>query len=136
MEPALLYEFVGRVMVYVGGRRPPTDAEWDGHLLALRQHVAVHSDWRCIVWPGAAPISPVHRKRLADVLPKNARTAVVTDNVVDRGIVTALAWFVDGIRAFSLSHQDQALAYLQLRPDETAPVLEASRRLRAQMAGG
>jgi hypothetical protein len=37
MERALLYEFVGRVMVYVGGARPPTDEEWDAHLQALRK---------------------------------------------------------------------------------------------------
>jgi hypothetical protein len=134
MERALLYEFVGRVMVYVGGARPPTDEEWDAYLHALRKHVEAHPDCRSIVWPGAAPISAVQRKQLAATLPKNARTAVLTDSMVDRGIVTALTWFVDGIKAFSLSREDEALAHLQLRKDEWSAVLEAGQRLRKQMA--
>jgi hypothetical protein len=134
MELALLYEFVGRVMVYVGGARPPSDEEWDAYLHALRKHVAAHPDCPSIVWPGPAPISAVQRRQLAQTLPRNARTAVLTESMVDRGIVTALSWFVDGIKAFSLSREDEAMAHMQLRKDEAGAVLEAGRRLRRQMA--
>jgi hypothetical protein len=133
MERALLYEFVGRVMVYVGGARPPSDEEWGAYLVALRTHVGAHPDCPSIVWPGAAPISAVQRKQLTAALPKKARTAVLTDSMVDRGIVTALSWFVDGIKAFSLLREDEALAHLQLRKDEADAVLEAGRRLHQQM---
>jgi hypothetical protein len=133
MERVFLYEFVGRVMVYVGGARPPGDEQWDAYLNHLRRHVKAHPECPSIVWPGAAPISAVQRKQLADTMPKNGRTAVLSDSVVDRGIVTALSWFIDGIKAFPLFREDEALAHLQLKEDEAAAVLEAGRRLRSQM---
>lgn len=134
MTASIVYEFVGRVLVYVGGPNTPDTHDWDEHIRVLRDHVAAHPDSRSFIWAGGARLSAIQRKQLAEVMPKKTRTSVVTSNMIDRGIVTALTWFVDGIKAFSPSQEDEALAHLDLRADEIAPVLEASARLRKQMS--
>ncbi len=134
MAASILYEFVGRVLVYVGGSSTPETDDWDEHIRALREHVAAHPDSRSLVWAGGARLSAIQRKQLADVMPKKTRTSVITDSMIDRGIVTALTWFVDGIKAFSPSEEDEAVAHLDLRDEEIAPVMEAAARLRTQMA--
>jgi hypothetical protein len=133
MSEPFLCEFVGRVVVFVGGTRSPTQSEWDGHIEALRTHIAAHPDSRSCVWARGANLSPTQRKQLTDTLPKNARTAVLTSSLVDRGVVTAIAWFVDGVRAFSPESEPAAFAYLGLTRDEIDRVVETSRRLRAKM---
>jgi hypothetical protein len=136
MAIALLYEFVGRVLVYVGGPMPPEQGEWDEHLRALAAHAAQHPNMRSLVWTGGAHLPATQRKQLAEVMPKTARTAVLTRNTVDRGIVTALGWFISSIKAFSPSDEVGAVAYLELGPEEAASAFEVGQRLRKQMAAG
>jgi hypothetical protein len=131
---ALLCEFVGRVVVYVGGARSPTPAEWDAHIAALREHVASHPDSRSLVFASGVRLSPTQRKQLADVMPKSARSSVLTASTVDRGVVTALSWFVGGIKAFAPTDEDGAIAFLDLSASEIPPVKEASKRLRAKIS--
>lgn len=135
MGASISYEFVGRVCVYVGGPNTPETEDWDEHIRALRDHVAAHPDSRSLIWANGARLSALQRKQLAEVMPKKTRTSVITSSVIDRGIVTALTWFVEGIKAFSPAQEKDALAHLDLREDELSPVVAASERLRKQMSG-
>jgi hypothetical protein len=62
---------------------------------------------------------------------KQAGSAVLTDSVVTRGVVTALSWFGVPIKAFAPSQLASALEFLSVPSDqrqETAAVVERVRR--------
>jgi hypothetical protein len=133
MPIAYLNEFVGRVLVFVGGPVSPAQHEWDDHIRALEAHAAKHPDMRSLVWSGGANLPPAQRKQLTETMPKTARTAVLTKSPLDRGVVTALSWFLGGIKAFAPEDEAGAIAYLELDPEEARAALAVGRRLRRQM---
>jgi hypothetical protein len=133
MALAFLDEFVGRVLVFVGGPVTPGQAEWDEHIRALEAHAAKHANMRALVWSGGAKLPPAQRKQLTDAMPKTARTAVLTKSPVSRGVVTALSWFLGGIKAFAPEDEAGAVAYLELSPAEAEAAFAVARRLHRRM---
>jgi hypothetical protein len=136
MPPTFLYEFVGRVLVYVGCPVVPDATEWDDHIEALRAYCKAEPDLRGLIWGGGSKLTPTQRMQITETMPKGARIAVVTNSAVDRGMVVAIGWFVRGIRAFAPGHETEAIAHLDLMPSEAAIVRSVWLRLRAEMDRG
>jgi hypothetical protein len=117
-----------RVCVAVLHTRPPTDEEW-GRWVALiggrAKGVA-----RVIVETQNGP-NAAQRKALAEATRhKDVRFAVLTDSIMVRGIITALAWLGVPHRAFAVGQHRQAAAYLELTGAELEQVQQELPRLR------
>ena len=120
----------GTTLIVVHGRSDPTDSEWQQLLEAWRSHPEVTE--QLVLTLGGGP-NVVQRRQSLEIL--NARplgsppTAVLTDSVVVRGMVTALGWFATNrLRAFALERVEDALTFLHV--DEA----EKRRQLRERLA--
>jgi hypothetical protein len=77
---------------------------------------------------GRSEATSVQRKNVADISrAKGIRTAVVTDDGVVRGFVTAVSWLGANMRAFPWANANDALTYLEV----TGP---AAQRALAELA--
>lgn len=115
------------VMVQVQ-RGKLADAEWDGMVEAIRRDAA---QLRAIIVVATGSEGPTatQRKQVAEVAatyPHSFRgVAVLTDSIIVRGALTAIAWLIPGrfpSRAFSLDDLDGALRFLGLNDLEAAKV--------------
>jgi hypothetical protein len=109
-----------------GGLSPAEFAEW---LERLREP-GVKNFLSCAVGP--VGMSSVQRRQAGDFAKERGiRTAVVTDDRIGRGIVTAVSWLGADIRAFSWADMEDAAAFLGVHsPDERAKVASLARALR------
>ncbi|HEY6559062.1 MAG TPA: hypothetical protein VI072_17380 [Polyangiaceae bacterium] len=62
-------------------------------------------------------------------------TAVVSSSMAVRFVISVFALTNPGIRGFAPSHLGDAIAYLELKPDECALVEAIARRLSRLVAG-
>lgn len=120
-----------RVHVVIHDARPPTDDEWESYLAQLRERRDSHPRFFIESYGGGPDAK--QRRALAEVVDKDAmRVAVLTDSIVARGILTALAWLGLPQRAFAIGAQREAIAFLELDEDEAERLLEVLPRLRAE----
>ncbi len=106
------WTFLDDVVVSFATEGPVRDEPWSQFVSELRSKelVAYLATNR-----GAAKINSVQRKMAADAIEgKGIPIAVVTDERLVRGIVTAAAWLGMNVKAFSWSHLDDALRYLSI----------------------
>lgn len=121
----------GRLMIAVQHAVPPTEDEWQ-RWLSFASH-AEH-ELRALV-ETHGPCGPDARQRqqlAATVRGIDVRTAILTDSVVTRGIVTAIAWFGVSLRAFPHGSTTEAHRYLELTTEEQARVLATLPDLRRE----
>lgn len=122
----------GRVYVAIHDTAPPTAAEWADWLALMREPRDAQPRFY-VESHGGGPDAK-QRRELAEVFDTaTMRVAVLTDSLVVRGILTALAWLGFSQRAFAPSDQRAAFAFLELDADEVRRVLEELPRLRAEM---
>ena len=121
-----------RVYTLVYGAAPPTDEEWSRCIALFRERAG--KDSRFLVETHGGGPDPKQRKALADLL-RNEDTlvAVMTDSVVARGIITALAWFGLPQRGFALNDLRAAASYLGLSSAELHHASEDLTRLRFEL---
>lgn len=111
---------VDRVLLAVHWAAPPSDDEWDRWIeltcdqpgAVVRALVEAYDE----VGPNAK-----QRKALADrirVSGRDVRSAILTDSVIVRGIVTAIAWLSVSLRAFATNQHHPAASYLELTDSE------------------
>jgi hypothetical protein len=100
----------------VHGHDEPTDDEWQQLMAAWRSHPEVTS--QLVLTLGGGP-NVVQRRESVELL--NARpggspaTAVLTDSIAVRGIVTALGWFATNrLAAFSFEGVEAAFDFLRV----------------------
>jgi hypothetical protein len=118
-----------RVMVCVHDEHAPTDAEWDRWIELLRQRVG--RDARVFVETRGGGPNAKQRKLLADAAKDlDLRSAVLSDSIVVRGILTAIAWLGVPLRAFSPGEYRPAAEYLGLTQDELQRTFEILAGLR------
>ena len=80
---------------------------------------------------GASTINSVQRKTGAEVVKVSGiKIAVVLDNAITRGLITALGWL--GLPMKSCANEIQALEYLAPQGIEPSKVLEIVAKLKAQ----
>jgi len=122
----------GEIMVVVHTAQPPSDTEWKAYIDGVASSDL--QTLRSIVFTDGGAPNSAQRKTINDVLEgRPVPGIVVSPNAMVRGVVTALAWFNPGIRAFSPDHFDDAVAYLELSPAEIETVWETIEKLRVQL---
>jgi hypothetical protein len=80
---------------------------------------------------GAAQLNGVQRKQVSEVYRRlGLQVAVLADEVLTRGIVTALGWLGVNIKAFSWKDIRTALQYLEVSKSFEDQAIQAVSRLR------
>ena len=121
-----------RVFTVVYGADAPTNEEWT-RCLALFQERAGQPSRFLVQTHGGGPDAK-QRKVLADTLRnEDARIAVMTDSILARGILTALAWLGLPQRGFALHDLRAAAEYLGLSSEELQHAGEELARLRYEL---
>ena len=121
----------GRVCVAVLRDAPPTQEEWSSWLTLLRARKG--APVRVLVETQSGP-NASQRKALSDTLrDEDARFAILTDSLIVRGIVTALAWLGLPHHAFAPSQHVQACNYLDLSTEEREEAERELSRLRRKL---
>ena len=121
-----------RVLVAVHHAVPPTNEEWQRGF-DLIDGLPVGTGRALVDTNGPCGPSPSQRRELAvHVKRVGMRSAIFTDSIVLRGMVTALAWFGIGLRAFEPGNYRDAGNYLELSKAELASAIEAIARLRLE----
>ena len=135
----LAYEKLGNCIVFVGGRHPFDNTEWDtySHFLETTFAEGAKTDTKfvCIVLTEIGPTG-AQRQRLNDALApvfKTFKTAVLTSSHLARGILTAMSWIYPVYRAFNSSELDDALAYLELDENLRPVVQKTVETLKGQL---
>jgi hypothetical protein len=123
---------IGRVMVGVHDAQPPTDAEWSRWITLGR--TSSESELRLIVETrGQGGPNAKQRRELADSLSRfELRCAILSDSLMVRGVVTAVAWLGVALRAFQPGDHRRAAEYLELTDAELAAALVAFVELRRE----
>ncbi|MET0283089.1 MAG: hypothetical protein ABW352_01410 [Polyangiales bacterium] len=120
----------GRLMLAVLHDRAPSDDEW-GRWLGLAAE-RVGKDLRAM-FEVHGSVGPDARQRQAmmPLLPKlDPRTAVLSNSLVVRGVVTAVSWLGIPNAAFGAEQHAAAALYLELTQAELALALERLPMLR------
>ena len=123
----------GRVLLGVHHQHPPTDEEW-ARWIALAIERSAEGVRTIVESGGSTGPNAKQRKALAEALQGvNIRSAILTDSLIVRGIVTAIAWLNVSLRAFAPDQQREAADYLGLDASERAWAFAELRRMRADL---
>jgi hypothetical protein len=130
----MVYTFVGNLVVMLHTKNTCGDAELGAYLAELAKRDVVGT--RVFVLTDGGGLTAKQRKELNDVLGgRQQMCAVVSNDAIVRGIVTALAWFNRSIKSFPPSQVEEALLYLKVPRDEFFQVQAQIKRLRAELYG-
>jgi hypothetical protein len=130
--PNMASAMVGDLGIAVHGTEAPTDAEWHAMLETMRR--ADLKRFRGLIFTdGGAPNTAQRRRLTALVDAHPIHAAVVTASPVARGVVTALRWYIPGMKTFAPDRLPEALAYLRVSPAELKAVKATVARLRAEL---
>lgn len=122
-----------RVGVAVHDNVPPTDEEW-ARWIALSRDSGLMEGRALIESEHGAGPNAKQRKQMAEaILGRDIRASILTESLVVRGIVTAIAWLGIPQRAFPLGHYDEALNFLELNDTERERALAELSRLRTEL---
>jgi hypothetical protein len=127
----MLMSHFDRVSLAVHDSAPPTDDEWERWMAYYRGR----TQGRALVesHEGAGP-NAKQRKLLAErTQGVDLRAAILTDSLVARGIVTAIAWLGIPQAAFPPGHFQQAGDFLGLTKEELQRAVDEINRLRIEM---
>src|SRR5690606_33867423 len=122
-------------------KRSPSDAEWDeylGHIQAARELTrgGLGAVSAVVVTDGGAP-DAAQRKRLTRVVQGwEPVGAVISESLLVRGIVTALAWLGLRVRFFTLDEVSAALCSAAVPQGEHEALLQDMRALASTLDGG
>jgi hypothetical protein len=126
-------EIQGRVVLLVHGGLAYTPEEW-GSILALARRPDL-ADLRVLVHDDNGTIDSARRAELIKAMDGRRPTAaVLTDDLLSRGVVTAIGWFTSGIKAFARADFETAARYLELTADERAFASKTIARLCGTLA--
>lgn len=88
-----------------------------------------------MVVAGSGAPDSVQRQLLTDLVPaKQRRTAVVSDSVVARGVLTAFRWYGLEVAAFKSSAIEEAHRFVEATPEEAAWLRKGVAAARAESA--
>ena len=102
---------VADVLVYHDlSATPPALAAWTEYLASLSTKLGQIS--RCLIVPSRGGLSAHQREQVRRLIGPRP-TAVLTDSVINRGIITSLTWFGVPIHAFRPGEYQAALTWLK-----------------------
>jgi hypothetical protein len=105
-----------------------SDEHWDRFVKDLK---AKPIRWYLSTTMGAVEVNSVQRKKCIDVLKsKGVGVAVVTDERVVRGIVTAASWLGVNVKAFPWTDINGAIQHIQVSREAVDRYVEAVAKLR------
>jgi hypothetical protein len=119
---------VDRVCLAVLYAKPPSDEEWAAWLALLRTRAG--QDARILVETHSGPNAAQRSALVEATRDLDVRFAILTDSIIVRGIVTALAWLGVPHRAFGTDQHLPAAKYLELTGEELERVHSELPRLR------
>ena len=126
---------VGDVFVAVHDAQPPTDADWNA---TIRHYRKFKPQIRCglIVSEGGGPTAPQRKALAGEEASDKVPRAVVTSSAVTRGIVTAMRWIGQDIRAFSPDELVGAFRFLGIPDEQQKAVLDTVANLFDELRAG
>jgi hypothetical protein len=133
MRPAPLHKLVGDVRLVVRGPIEPSDEQFEAHV-AGAQAMAGSVRVVLVVYDSSAGISPKHRAWLVRAGLFDVPHAVLTDALVARAEITAVAGFGAPIRPFARHEFDEACAFLAIPPLSRPDLLQQIAVMKAQLA--
>jgi len=113
-EQTCALSVVRNVVVLVHGEKNPNQKEFSEILSAFVSVLDKPNPRNITVTYGGGPDGRMRDAILGLLGGKDVSTAVVSDVMSVRGIVTALSWFKKGIRCFRLHEVTEALEYLEV----------------------
>lgn len=124
----LEWSLVGNIMVVcIRPERVPDDT-WARYLKSLRERPATKFLGVTI---GTADVTSVQRKEMFEIVKaKSMQSAVVTDERLVRGIVTAASWFGIDVKAFSWAELPAAVLHLGTSRTVVEHVVQEVNRLK------
>ncbi|HMI88779.1 MAG TPA: hypothetical protein VK550_32090 [Polyangiaceae bacterium] len=136
LKRILLQALVGDVRLVLQGVGRPTDAEVDQHVYeALGMAGSVRAV--LVVTEGREAAGPDARQRqkLARAGLLRIPTAVVTESMLARGVMTAVSWLGGPIKGFAPDHLSTALDFLKVSTPVRARIPAQLEALRAELHG-
>jgi hypothetical protein len=133
LASAIWQDATTALLLGLHGAQTPSDAEWD-HYCSWIPGLLAHPNGGCLVLTdGGAPTS-AQRETLRKCLGRESRwTAVVTDKVVVRGVVTAIRWFNPKVCAFAPWELAGAFKFVGLAATQVPSIRDALVALDAQL---
>lgn len=129
------YDGIGSIVLFVIGDQPPERDEWKAYVDFVKERAKLHDKIRLVVLAGSGAPDAVQRKQLNDaVTMKQLRTAVVSDSIVARGVVTAFRWYGLELDAFKGSAMGDAFQYVAATPEEVDWLQRTVRAIRADLS--
>ncbi len=130
----LVFQKLGSLLVAVYNESQPTGEDHRKALEVFRTLDLERVRFLGVTRGGAPTAS--QRKDLTDILNgRELMAAIVTDVRMVRGVVSALSWFNQRVRAFSMSEMDEAFNYLSIAPHDFEHVHGMIARLDAEVSG-
>lgn len=121
------------VLLGLHGKQTPSDAEWDRYCSFITEYLP-HPNGICVVLTDGGTPTVDQRDRLRDDLKGATRwTAVITDKVLVRCVVTANRWFNPQVCAFSPWDFADALKFVGLSSEQVPGICEVLRGLDQQL---
>ncbi|MET0389550.1 MAG: hypothetical protein ABW321_26490 [Polyangiales bacterium] len=121
----MFYERKGHVMILVHGPANPSEQEWGVYVQDFASAQLGQDPVRCVlvVTLGGAPNAKQRSAVLAISPTIEVRTSVCTDNVIARGVLTAMSWINKyPMYAYKRDDLDSAMEKLNVPPDWRADV--------------
>jgi hypothetical protein len=129
-KPSMAFVMMGRLSVVVHTAIPPTEQEWGAWLDAVRATPIGPEGIRNLVYSLGGGPSASQRGGAIDLMKDHPhRTAIITTSAVVRGIVTAVSWFLKGMKVYPPSQFDRAFEFLEVGQDEREVVRSKIRGL-------
>lgn len=125
MLPNQVTRRIGFLMIIRQNQNAPSDQDWDETLRLMTLNPAEMERLKVLVVTDGGGPTPDHRKRLDRAMAgKAVRTAVVSESVKVRFIVSSVALLTARIQSFRKSEMVQAFDFLQLDARERRLALE------------
>jgi len=124
---------IGDLMIGYSTNGTIPEETWQKFLVELKTRPITRLLWVSI---GALEVPSLRRKQVAEALAgKGVSLAVVTNDRMMRGVVTATSWLGIDVRAFSWVELRDALRRLDVAQAEEERAVEAVMRLKTQCEG-
>jgi len=127
----------GRLLVVANTEAPVPPEEWSTCVQDIAAHAKHH--WalepRILVFTEGGGPDAVQRKAVLEAVPqiRKAKGAVITNNLLVRGVATAFSWFTSGFRVFDPSALAEAVAWLGLHQSEESFAKLAMERVKLEL---
>lgn len=105
------------IVFVVQNDKNPSEDEWDAYVANVTAHLDTPNGAGLAFTDGGAPNSKQRDLMRETLGVRSPRSAVISDSVLVRGVVTALSWFNPNTIAFSPQRARDAFVFAGLEPE-------------------